>query len=77
MFESPKNEQHTVTLPSGESLNITGTRLGTIENPTIKGKDEQGRDVEVIMDTINGSLELVSMTIDGEEQDFRDMKMAA
>ena len=77
MFESPRNTEHTVTLPNGESLTINGTRLGTIENPTIKGQDAQGRNVEIVFDTINGNLEVTAMTIDGEDQDFQETKMAA
>ncbi len=69
-------EKHTVTLPDGKELTFTGVRKGTMERPTFAGTDDEGRKVEVIYDTINDKLEVVSMRIDGEEQ-MPEMEMAA
>ena len=70
-------EKHGVILPDGTELSVTGVRKGTLENPTVVGTDSEGRKVEVIYDTINGKLEVISVTIDGEEQLPADLSMAA
>ena len=81
MFEGgPKTtDTHTFTLPNGEKLAVTGTHTGTLEKPTITGVDSEGRDVQAVFDTVDGTLVLVSLTINGEAQsiDTEPERMAA
>ena len=70
-------DKHTITLPNGKAMAITGTLKGTIERPTLVGTDDEGRRVEAVYDTVNGKLEIVSLTIDGEDQMAEEMDMAA
>ncbi len=69
MFEGvSRQEEHDITLPSGEKLKVTGVARGPLENPTITGADSDGNKVEVAYETIDDALVVVSYTINGEEQ---------